>query len=171
MTTPVIISPVTGRPQKGKPCINKNRPGKVTQKEKEIRIEQLAKVIGGQKPLTKHEIRTFCEREWKLRWRQSDRYAAYARELLIKATSRSKTELVSEAWSFYESILRSPQSTIRDRMQARAEMNRLLGLYAPTGIRVADEQGKPLQAVVAPVVNFIMPPNGREEKTTNQKTK
>ncbi|MDE2096206.1 MAG: zinc finger-like domain-containing protein [Patescibacteria group bacterium] len=184
---PVKISPMTGKPQKGVPSIRldkchpcggtgkdekgqkcqkcngsgKQAPHKVSWKEKEKRIEQLATVIG-KTPLKKHEIRAFCCNEWNLGWRQADRYTAWAREFLIAQAARPKEEFRSEAIAFCDQIMRDPKSSEFAKLRAFREKSQILGLYAPVGVRVADEQGKPLAAaVVAPVVNFIIPDNQR----------
>ena len=186
MTDALPISPATGKPMKGrphkrldicrvcngsksingKPCAACKASGrrpvvKSTNKEKEKRIEQLATVIGS-KPLHKHELRAFCAAEWNLCWRQADRYVTNAREFLIKQSNRPKEEFRSEAIAWCENIMRDPKASEFAKLRAFRESCQIRGLYAPTGIRVADEQGKPLQAVVAPVVNFIIPSNGRE---------
>ncbi len=182
------ISKHTGKPRKGVPSIRldkchpcdgsgqvkgqtcpkckgtgKQAPHKVSWKEKEQRIEQLATVIG-KTPLHKHELRAFCSNEWNLGWRQADRYTAWAREFLIKQSNRPKEEFRSEALSWCESVMRDPKSSEFAKLRAFRESCQIRGLYAPIGMRVADEQGKPLAAaaaVIQPVVNFIMPDNGR----------
>ena len=182
---PLPISKHTGKPRKGIPSIRldkchpcdgsgkvkgqtcpkcngsgKQAPHKVSWKEKEQRIEQLATVIGT-KPLHKHEIRAFCCHEWNLGWRQADRYTAWAREWLIKQANRPKEQFRSEALAWCDTVMRSAKASEFAQLRAFRERCQILGLYAPTGIRVADEQGKPLAAAVQPIVNFIMPDNHR----------
>ena len=187
MSDPVPISPTTGKPQKGPknavhgnkceacngtgklngvdclPCKGKGRrqTPKCTNKQKEQRIEQLASVIG-KTPLKKHEIRHFCANEWNLKWRQSDRYAACARELLLKVMQRPRGELQSEAVAWCDGVIRDPKASEFAKLRAFREKSQILGLYAPVGMRIADEQGNPLAAtVVAPVINYICPDNHR----------
>lgn len=160
MPDPVPISKVTGKPRKGPPNINHTKAGKCTNAEKEVRLEKLATLLG--KRLKRHEIRAFCKSEWNIGWRHADRYWAYAVAAEIKRSNRSKDELRCEAVAFYESVIRNPKNDDYVKTSAQRELNAIYGLYAPKGIRVADEQGKPLQAVLAPVVNFIMPSNGRD---------
>jgi hypothetical protein len=179
---------MTGLPQKGTPSIRLDKchlcdgtgkddhnhdckkcdgsgklpPHKVSWKEKEKRIEQLATVIG-KTPLKKHEIRAFCCNEWNLGWRQSDRYTAWAREYIVQQANRPKEEFRSEAVAWCDNVMRDPKSSEFARLRAFAERSKILGIYAPIGMRVADEQGKPLAAaVIAPIVNYICPSNGRE---------
>jgi hypothetical protein len=142
--------------------ITKTKPGKAAAREIDGRIEQLATVIGS-KRFTKSEIRRYCKVQWNVEWRQADRYWTRARELLCKLADRSKMEFKSDALALYEGIIKSPKTKVRDKIAAQAEINAIIGLYAPRGYRVGDEQGKPLAAaVIQPIVNFIMPDNHRQ---------
>ena len=136
------------------------RQRKSTNAQMQERIEQLAHVLG-QRRLNNGEIKRFCAAQWGLKFRQAAEYAARARTHLIKLSNRPKEEWRSEALDLYESIVKDPKTTVQNKLAAQSEINAIIGNYAPKNFRVGDPDGKPMQSVVAPVVNFILPDNHR----------
>ena len=134
---------------------------KATNAEIQSRIEYIARALGD-KQLTKFEIHKLADDKWGVHWKTAEIYMGHARKFLLERSGKTREIVTAEAVVFNEGILRSSTTSTKEKQDARREINELFGIYPPRSFRVGDPNGKPLApAVIAPVVNFIMPDNGR----------
>lgn len=138
-----------------------NPKGRSTDAVIEARVDQLIQVLAARPQSRKSELRRTFTQEWGVHWRTVDRFVSRAREEIIKRLGRTKEEFRAESLSFYERVASDPKASHSDKLYARKLVDDLLGTWAPKQHRLGDPDGKPLQTVIAPVVEFIIPDNGR----------
>lgn len=117
---------------------------KATNTEIRRRIEIVARLIG-EKQATKTEIHVACREQFNVHWRSADRYMVLARQFLLERHNKTREEVRSEAVSFNEGILRSDKTTIREKQEARRELNAIFGIYAPRQHQISTPPGQPAQ--------------------------
>jgi len=112
-----------------KPFKGGHRTAKSDRKQMRERVLMVAQLLA--RRLHRHEIKKVMRGKFGVGGRQTETYISRARELLIDRTGRSRDDHFSEAFCFYEGVLRDPGADIKDKFAAQAELNKLLGLYAP----------------------------------------
>jgi hypothetical protein len=110
----------------------------MTQLEKvEIVTEVRQLILGGHHD---GQIKRFIADRRGLSPRSVERYLKTAREELVAATSRTRLELRSESFAWYQRVLLDPKVPVRDKILARKRMDELMGLDEPKSLGIkADE--------------------------------
>lgn len=138
----------------GKHDSKNTRPGKLTgikptAAEHERRVQIVCDLIGqGRK---KHEIIHELCTEFGVHWRTSENYLVRAREVIIKAMGRSKPELRAEAVLFNEQIIRSPDTSTKEKQDSSKQLCELLGLYAPRTVEVDATVSSEITVIHSPI--------------------
>ena len=146
-TVPPVIRPGQRKPFK-----------KCTQQQVEERIEFTATLVARQ--FKKHEIFKALKQRYNLEYRQSAEYITRAKAFLTKQATMSKPEAKELAINVLLDNMKNGKPS--ERTGAVRVFAEITGINEPNNLRVGDPNGKPLApAVIAPVVNFIMPDNGR----------
>jgi len=92
--------------------------------------------------LLKSQIKTLFRRKFgDLGKSTIERYLAKAREVLL-AGAGGKEEMRARARGFYESVIRDPQASHRDKILAQERIDRLYGLEAPLKVAPTDASGE-----------------------------
>jgi hypothetical protein len=124
----------------------KQRHPKSTAAEIEKRIETCEMLIA--RRVTKTQIHAAMLQKFNIGWRQADRYAARARDRLMKRAGRSKDELRCESLALYESVIQSSNARTQDRIAAQREIDDLYGLKAPKCQKVTGDEQAPVHVAV-----------------------
>jgi hypothetical protein len=77
------------------------------------------------------QLEAVCK-EFNIEWRQATRYLTQARERILEATKKSRDEHLAEAVDFYESITKNPLCQTKDRIAARKQLDRAVGIGVAT---------------------------------------
>jgi len=102
---------------------------KPTREEMDARIETAAQLAG--MGLKHCDLKRSLVQQYKVDARTADRYVSRARALKKKQCGRSSEDLFLESIMFWDSVIQNPDATLAQRMDARREKDRLLGLHAP----------------------------------------
>ncbi len=153
------IPPHSGSQLNG-PGLRKGRKG--TNDEIESRVEQVAGLIA--KGLTPSQITEAASKQWGVRSRSVARYLRRARAWMLKAAGADRTELRSRMFTFYGQIMRGSSEKTRDKLQAAAQLCRLMGLDAPVEQRVGGMDGPPIKTdgTLTKRTLLVLPENGFE---------
>jgi hypothetical protein len=114
--------------------------GKATRKEVTQRIYQVSQYLAQRIP--KHKIKKLLSTKYGIGARQAENYLAWAREYSLEQSQRPREDHVSDALSLYERIIRNPDSTQREQMDAQAAIRQMLGLDQPTKIAPTTPDGE-----------------------------
>lgn len=115
----------------------KKRAKKPTPEEKNTRIEFARNLLGQAKYPS--EIKRALSEEFGITTRSAERYITDAVKQVREGIERSDIDLVSEAISVYQEIIRSKDSTDRDKIRARERIDKILGLEAPTRVAISND--------------------------------
>ncbi len=133
------------RPKKRK---GPGNPGKkATQKEVEERIVGVAQMLA--RRLQVRQIKAFLFTQFDLGGRMAEEYISRGREYLIEQSNRPSEQFVSEAVGFYEEVIRNPESSISDRMNAQAALRQMLGLDKPFKLAGTTPDGEDSAPLIA----------------------
>jgi hypothetical protein len=113
---------------------------KATRKEAHQRVYEVAQLLAQRIP--KHQIKRLLRNKFGIGGRQSETYLARAREYLLERSQRDRADHISDATGLYERIIRDPESTKREQMDAQAAIRQMLGLDQPTKIAPTTPDGK-----------------------------
>ncbi len=140
----------------------KRKGRKGTNDEIASRVEQVAGLIA--KGLTPSQIAEVASKEWGVRSRSVTRYLRRAREWMLKAAGADRMELRSRMFTFYGQIMRGAKEKTRDKLQAAAQLCRLMGLDAPVEQRVGGMDGPPIKTsgTATKRTVLVLPENGFE---------
>ena len=103
--------------------------------------------------LNKRDIRRHLRDKYELGSRQAETYMARARTYLRDQAKEQREDLVALAYALYSEVIRNPESSIRDRMDAMDRIRQLFALDAPKRAPV-DNDGKTVAANIAPQLNL-----------------
>lgn len=117
--------------------------GSITRVEQEERIEFVCKAIG--QGFRKSEIKRMVIAKYQVTARTVENYLARARERLREHVEGTIEDHRSEAIEFYQSILRSKDSSARVKVQARKRIDQIIGLDAPRKQEIAGKDGGPIE--------------------------
>lgn len=157
---------MTGKTVDGVKSGQRKRFKKATNDEVKDRVEWLALKLAIQPNLKECEVNRLMKEKFDIEYRQTAEYTTRAKQLLQDRADITK-----------EQAKKIGVSALLDTIQngAASERNSALRLWAdifgyeiPKQLRVGDPLGRPLTpVVVAPIVQFIMPDNGRVKAVTN----
>jgi len=128
------------------------------------RIAEAAAVIALKPSIHRCELHRLFSPRWvnkagePCHWKTVDRIVGRARSLLIERSERSKDDWIRDLMAGYDKDMGDADA--KTRMAAREGIRKLLGLDAPSQHRLGNPDGSPM--AIAPVVNFIIPDNGRD---------
>jgi hypothetical protein len=128
------------------PTVARKRRG--SRRQMAARIDDVARLLARQAP--KHEIKRHL-RDAGLGARSAERYIALARQHLLDRAGRDRDQWIGEVVGHYESVLRDPNVTPRDRMIALEGLRELLGLDSPRRITSVTAGGDAVPPVVVNV--------------------
>ena len=131
---------------------DENSPGRglrPTRDELEERITFTSTLLA--RRLYKGEIKAILKKKYGVTARSCERYLARARQRLIRRTGRSAEVHRGESVGFYESIIRNPESTLREKMSAQERIDFILGLGSAMYV-VKGDKDSPLSVEVVEVV-------------------
>lgn len=143
----------------------KIRPGnrkpmkKATLEQMEERIDFCLKLLI--RGATTAEIHKAMADRFDIHWRTiDDIYIVRARKLRQERAGISNGEARDFVITNLLDVVKTEKGSVR--VSACAQLSEIFGCYAPKHHRFADPDGKALApAIIAPVVNFIIPDNGR----------
>ena len=134
---------------------------KCTAQVMEQRVEEVAAYIRRNPLASRFALhKEFCPK-FKVNWDVIDNsYVKRARALLAKMSNMSAVDARALGLSVVLELMDSPDQKIR--LQAEKSFREIHGYAAPTQQRIGNPDGSPMAAtVVQPIVNFIIPANGR----------
>lgn len=107
------------------------RPTRTSTAELKTRAELTARLLATGR--RKGEVKRMLKQRFGVSARACERYLSAARNLLIAWTGKSREDHFVDAFAFYWSVISDPDPavTLRTRMQARRQLDRLLGLEPP----------------------------------------
>lgn len=73
--------------------------------------------------------------------RSVERYLSRARAILRSEVGKEDTDHLSESYAFYRSVIQSTNATIRDKIKAQENIDRLLGIRKPIKVAQTDKDG------------------------------
>jgi len=94
--------------------------------EKEERIDFCVQLL--MRRVTFGEFKRAVKARYGLKKTQAAKYHKWAREAIIEASHKTREEHRAMALASFESVLRNPESTTREKMDAQAHIVELLGL-------------------------------------------
>lgn len=97
-----------------------------TAKEQEQRIERTLQLISEGRSVG--QIRQTLKSEFEISRRTCDRILSHAREELLEETGTTIQQQRAEAVAWYRRILTDDDAPLKYRMQAREQLDRLMGL-------------------------------------------
>lgn len=116
---------------------------KPTNEQLQERIETTIECIGLR--LHKSQIKKVLRDKYgDMSGRTVEAYLSRAREQMHSNCRAHVAEHTNKALSFYESVLRNPKATMRDKLQAQERIDILLGLEAPKRTELTGAEGDPL---------------------------
>lgn len=134
---------------------------KATNDEIERRVEETAFLLAAGS--TKSDLHQAIGQKYNLHWRTVDIYIARARAFLLKQANKTRDEVRADAVNFYESILKNPTSTTRERLQARTRLDEIYGIDAPRRTELSGPDGKPMQVQTKTEPQFDISTLSKEE--------
>jgi len=139
---------------------------KATNAQVQERTEWLALKIAIQPTLKDGEICRMMRDRYGIKYRQTAEYVARAKRLLHDRSNLTKEQAKQVGVNALLDQIQNEKGSARTA--ALRLWTDIFGFAAPTRLNVGDPNNKPLApAVVAPVVQFIIPDNRRGEVTTN----
>jgi hypothetical protein len=99
---------------------------KPTREQKKARVKYAVALLSGAVH-TREIVRRLGARYGVCR-RTSELYLARARAALVERTGRPVEQHRLDAFAFYESVIRDPEATVREKLLAQARIDKLLGL-------------------------------------------
>lgn len=116
---------------------------KPTAKEHLKRVRQVADLLA-QGWRTSQITEAICK-EYGVHWNTVTNYLRQARELLLESEGKDRRQARGEAIGFYESIIRDPGASRRDKIKARERLDEIYGIDAPRRLEHSGPEGKPVQ--------------------------
>jgi hypothetical protein len=80
--------------------------------------------------VSKGRIKQILREKFEIKFRQAERVISRAREWLIEQSDRSREEEVALLMGVFDEVLRSPEASVRDRLDAARSIRELKGLDA-----------------------------------------
>lgn len=132
---------------------------KPTNAELAKRVETVARLLGD-RMATKTEVHEYCRQHYSAHWRTADRYVVRARDFLLQRAGKTKEQVLGEAVTFYEDVLRAEQrrvivkegeeprvtgTTVGEKLVARDKLNELYAIYPPKRSEITGADGAPMQ--------------------------
>jgi hypothetical protein len=104
----------------------------------------------------KYAIFALLKKTYGVSSRTCERILSHARGRIRDGTGKEIDQHRSDAYAFYDSIIRQPNASIREKILAQERIDALLGLERPTKIEHTGADGKPLEVDVAvePIVDY-----------------
>ncbi len=111
---------------------------------------------------SRYEIHKAVESQFGKSWDQTDRsYVTRAKEQIRKATNITKDQAREIGLGVLLDVVKTEKGNVR--VNAERRLSEIFGYNSPTQHRIGDPSGQPISpAVIAPIVNFIIPDNGRK---------
>ncbi len=113
------------------------------------RVNLVAKLLSRQIP--KYQIKRILREKFGIRFRQSERVLRRARDSLLERVARPKADIIGEILEIYQGIIRDPESSTRDRLDATEAIRSMFGLDAPRKIATTTPDGETTAAGLAHV--------------------
>lgn len=82
----------------------------------------------------KSEIKRTVKSKWNISTHTVERYIARAREEMLEAMEKTQMEHIAESIEFWQKIARNLKAPLAERRKARENIERLMGIRAPTQI-------------------------------------
>ncbi len=114
------------------------------------RVHQVSQLLVRRIP--KYQIKRLLKEKYGLGFRQAESYLSRAKQHLLERSQRPRDDVIGEVLGTYEDVLRNPEATVRDRLEASAAIRELFGLDAPRKIAATTPDGRESAALV----NFDM---------------
>jgi hypothetical protein len=89
----------------------------------------------------KHEAFRLLKKRYDISTSVCNRVLTRARELLADRAGGPREQHRQDSMAFYLWVVRSPRATIREKMEARGRIEKLLGLRAPLMVAATDAEG------------------------------
>jgi hypothetical protein len=120
-----------------------------TYKVSQERVVQVAQLLARQ--ISKGHIKRLLRERDGIRHRQAERILRKARDFLLERAARPKSDIISEILEIYQGIIRDPESSTRDRLDATEAIRSMFGLDAPRKIAATTPDGESAAAGLAQV--------------------
>ena len=130
--------------------VPERRGPKSTRKEVDERTEIIANMLALDVPTGR--IKKFAKDKWGVRYRQTARYMARARDILVKWSQLTPEEHFIQAASFWRGVIQNPSTDIKDKMQARENLDRLFGIKPPEVHVLAGDPNAPIVVTVESIL-------------------
>lgn len=141
----------------------KARTGRKTRSVAEMRqrIEFTAYLIS--KDIPPSQINAQLRNRYQVSDRTALSYRKAAMKVIAEWTERSPESHRRESLAFYRSVIQDPQANMRDKLQARARLDCILGIESPQELRLTGPDGGPVEVrqQMAHVVEVLV--TSREE--------
>jgi len=115
---------------------------RVTIAEQNRRVEQLEICLA--QGWHKGEIKRHFKTLWSISGFSVERYLSRARENLCKALGETREDHRARSLHLYRSVLSDSKASIRDKLSAQKNIDRLLGLPQPILVAQTTPEGKSL---------------------------
>lgn len=97
---------------------------------------------------TKGQVKTLLIEKFQLHFRTCETIITKARKCLVEKTGKDQQAHKDEAYRFYDSVIRDPAATVRDRLLAQQQIVALFGLQGPIKIHHSGPDGGPIEQTV-----------------------
>lgn len=111
-------------------------------REMEQRVHVTRRLIA--QGLYKHEIQTILQNKYGIQFRQTARYIARARQMLLAHLHKTTADHRAYSLAWYREMVRDKTLPARDRILAAKRIDELLGLDAPKQLSVSGSTDQPL---------------------------
>lgn len=125
---------------KKKPGGQIGNPGRTPEAEVERRVSECRVAL--ESHFTKGEIKKQMKEKYGVDARTVENYLSRAREQIVQEVAETREYLRSQSVAVYRRILRSPDSTAKDKIMAQRQIDHILGLHAPWKVAQTDTDGK-----------------------------
>ena len=166
---PEILAALTSRPTPPSTVVRRKHSGKSTgikstNAQIAERVMLTAKLLI--RGALKSQIHEVIGARYHVHWRTTDNYIARARELLLSEVQKTRTDLVSESYGLYRSVLSDPNASVSDKIRAQQCIDDLLALHAPRTQRteLSGQNGEPLSTGMVQQVVFCIADNHRGDR-------
>lgn len=116
---------------------------KPTKAQKEQRLTFVLNLLA--QGCRRGEIKRRFGEEFDCQGRTAETYIRRAREIAREAAGQDRDEMVFEALRFYRAMINDNKISAADRIRARKQLDRLMGLDAPTRVEHSGVGGGPIQ--------------------------
>jgi hypothetical protein len=131
--------------------VAEDTPKQTRQARWEERVNYACRVLGRRG--YKHELFALLRNRYGISTRTCERVLARAREVMAQRAGKNRVEHRVDALSFYESVVRDPESTTAEKLHAQSRIDKLLGLEAPQRVGIGgDPEAGPQQIQVTETI-------------------